>query len=275
MLVKIYLYRNHLTIVLKIQTHPPAVVLQHFHFHVVERADVVGGEDGVGRAAVADLPVLHGDNVVGVVRGVVDVVQHDHDGFAVVVHRLAQVRHQVARVVHIEVVQRFVQQYVIGVLGEGHGDQRALPLSAGERVDVGVAQFAEVEVGERVFDDVAVVAARAAPVVGVAGEGEQFFDGEAAHEAGLLLQYRQFARDVVAVAGGDVEGVHLDLAALDGGEAGDMRQQGAFARAVRADEGNDAAGREFEVDMLQDGFAADVVVQVVDGNHGCLRARSR
>ena len=86
----------------KIQTHPPAVVLQHFHFHVVKRADVVGGEDFVGRAAVADLPVLHGDNVVGVVRGVVDVVQDDHDGFAVVVHRLAQVRHQVARVVHIE-----------------------------------------------------------------------------------------------------------------------------------------------------------------------------
>ena len=54
-----------------------------------------------------------------------------------------------------------------------------------------------------------------------------------------------------------------------------MRQQGAFARAVRADEGNDAAGCEFEVDVLQDGFAADVVVQVVDGNHGCLRARSR
>ena len=108
---------------------------------------------------MADLPVLHGDNVVGVVRGVVDVVQHDHDGFAVVVHRLAQVRHQVARVVHIEVVQRFVQQDVVGVLGEGHGDQRALALSAGEGVDVGVAQFAEVEVGERVFDDVAVVRA--------------------------------------------------------------------------------------------------------------------
>ena len=72
----------------EIQTHPFAAVAQHFHLHVIQGADVFGGEDAVGRAAVADLPVLHGDNVVGVVRGVVDVVQHDHDGFAVVVHRL-------------------------------------------------------------------------------------------------------------------------------------------------------------------------------------------
>ena len=78
---------------------------QHFHFHVVQSADVFGGEDFVGRAAVADLPVLHGDDVVGIVRGVVDVVQHDHDGFAVVVHRLAQIRHQVARIMYVEVIQ--------------------------------------------------------------------------------------------------------------------------------------------------------------------------
>ena len=134
-------------------------MLQHFHVHVVERADVFAGEDFVGGAAVADATVLHGDDVVGVVRGVVDVVQDDHDGFAVVVHRLAQVRHQVARVVHIEVVQRFVQQDVIGVLGEGHGDQRALALSAGEGVDVGMAQVGEVKVGEGAVDDVAVVRA--------------------------------------------------------------------------------------------------------------------
>ena len=117
--------------------------------------------------------------------------------------------------------------------------------------------------------------ARATAMVGEAGEGQQLFDGEAAHEAGLLLQDGEFAHDVVAVAGGDVEGIHLDLPALYRGEAGDMRQQGAFARAVGADKGDDAAGGEFEVDVLQDGFAADVVVQVVDGNHGCLRARSR
>ena len=125
---------------------------------------------------MADAAVLHGDDVVGVVRGVVDVVQDDEDGFAVVVHRLSQVRHQVARVVHVEVVQRLIEQDVVGVLGEGHGDQRALALSAGEGVDVGVAQFTEVKVGERVFDDVVVVAARAAAVVGKAGKGAQSFD---------------------------------------------------------------------------------------------------
>lgn len=187
---------------------------QHFHVHVVERADVCAAQHFVGGAAVADAAVLHGDDMVGVVRGVVDVVQDDEDGFAVVIHRLAQVRHQVARVVHVEVVQRLIEQDVVGVLGEGHGNQRALALSAGEGVDVGVAQVGEVKVGEGAVDDVAVVRARAATVVGEAGEGQQLFDGEAAHEAGLLLQDGEFARNGAAVAGRDVEGIDADAAAL-------------------------------------------------------------
>lgn len=198
----------------EIETHPSPVVAQHFHVHVVERADVFAGEDGVGRAAVANAAVLHGDDVVGVVCGVVDVVQDDEDGFAVVVHRLSQVRHQVARVVHVEVVQRLIEQDVIGVLGEGHRDQRALSLSAGEGVDVGMAQVGEVKVGEGAVDDVAVVRARTAAMVGEAGEGQQLFDGEAAHEAGLLLQDGEFARNGAAVACGDVEGIDADAAAL-------------------------------------------------------------
>ena len=219
--------------------------------------------------------MLHGDEVIGVVCGVVDVVQDDHDGFTVVVHRLAQIRHQVARVVHIEVVQRLIEQDVVGVLGEGHGDQRALALSAREGVDVGVAQVGEIKVSEGAVDDVAVVCARAAAVVGEAGEGQQFFDGEAAHEAGLLLQDGEFARDGAAVTCRDVEGIDADAAALQRVEAGDEREQGAFTSAVGADEGDDAAGGEFEVDVVQDGLVADAVIEVGDGNHGCLRARSR
>ena len=73
---------------------------------------------------------------------------------------------------HVEVVQRLIEQDVIGVLGEGHGDQRALALSAGEGVDVGMAQVGEVKVGEGAVDDVAVVRARAAAMVGEAGEGQ-------------------------------------------------------------------------------------------------------
>ena len=63
----------------------------------------------VGGAAVTDAAVLHGDDVVGIVRGVVDVVQDDEDGFAVVVHRLAQIRHQVARITYVEVIQWFIE----------------------------------------------------------------------------------------------------------------------------------------------------------------------
>ena len=45
--------------------------------------------------------MLHGDNVVGVV-----------------VHRLAQIRHQVARVAHVEVVQWFIKGGVDNSMNE-------------------------------------------------------------------------------------------------------------------------------------------------------------
>lgn len=94
----------------------------HVHGGVVEGADVRGGEHVGGFAAVDDAAVLHGDDVIGVVRGVVDVVQDDDDGFAEIVRRLAQVVHEVARVVHVEVVERFIEKDVVGILREDHGD---------------------------------------------------------------------------------------------------------------------------------------------------------
>ena len=123
-------------------------MFDHLHGNAVQRADLRGLQHVVGRAARNDAPVLHGHHMISVVRGVVDVVQDDDDGFAEIIHRLAQIAHEVARVVHVEVVQRFIEKDIGGVLRENHRHQGALALPAGQFVDKGMAQFAKAEVIE-------------------------------------------------------------------------------------------------------------------------------
>ena len=69
------------------------------------------------------------------VGGDVDVVEHDHDGPTELVGQPADERHGLSGVAEIEVVERFVQQDVIGVLGQDHGDVGPLALPAGELVE--------------------------------------------------------------------------------------------------------------------------------------------
>ena len=87
------------------------------------------------------LAVLHRADVVGVVTGEVDVVEDDDDGPAHLGRGPAQVLHHLHRVLHVEVVQRFVEQHVVGVLRQHHRHIGALPLPAGELVDEPVLEF--------------------------------------------------------------------------------------------------------------------------------------
>jgi hypothetical protein len=80
-------------------------------------------------------PFFDRADVVGVVAGEVDVVEDDDDGPSHLDGGPTQVLHHLHRMLHVEVVQRLVEQHVVGVLGEHHRDIRALPLTAGELVD--------------------------------------------------------------------------------------------------------------------------------------------
>ncbi len=56
-----------------------------------------------------------------------------------------QVLHHLYGMAHVEVVQRFVQQHDVGVLGEHHGNVCALPLPARQLVDGAVFKRSEIE----------------------------------------------------------------------------------------------------------------------------------
>ena len=88
-----------------------------------------------GRALGHDPAVLHGDEVVGVAGGLVEVVQHQDDGAPL---RRVEVRQQVEHldlVGEVEEGRRLVEQQQVGALGQRHGDPHPLPLPAGQLVD--------------------------------------------------------------------------------------------------------------------------------------------
>ena len=76
----------------------------------------------------------HGDEIVGVAGGKVEVVQDHDDRHARFVVEVRQEVENLDLVGDIEEGRRFVQKQDVGALGQRHGDPDALALSAGEFV---------------------------------------------------------------------------------------------------------------------------------------------
>lgn len=83
-----------------------------------------------------DRPGLHGDDVVGVTRCQVEVMQHDgHGGPPAAVEVGHQVQH-LHLVCQVKVGGGFVKEQDLGLLRKGHGDPHPLALPTGQFVDV-------------------------------------------------------------------------------------------------------------------------------------------
>lgn len=63
-------------------------------------------------------------------------MQHDDNGFAVPVGQFAHEAENGILILHVEMVDRFVHQDHVGILRQHHGDEGALALAAGQRVDL-------------------------------------------------------------------------------------------------------------------------------------------
>jgi hypothetical protein len=93
-----------------------------------------------GPAACA--PVAHRDEVVGVAAGLVDVVEHHHDGAPALGDQPVEEVEHVDLVREVEEGRGLVEEQQLGLLGERHRDPRALSLPAGQLVDGPVGQVA-------------------------------------------------------------------------------------------------------------------------------------
>src|SRR5690606_28992759 len=206
--------------------------LVHVDVEVVDLAEDLGGHH-LGGGPLGDHPaVLHRHDHVGVAGGEVDVVHHDHDGLAVVLGHAAQAAHHLHRVAHVEVVERLVEQHVVGVLAEGHGDERALPLPAGELVEVPVGEVGELEVPQRLVHEPVVLGGEPAPGVREPAERDELAHGEPDRHVVVLAEDGQAAGEALGGGGGDVHAVDGDRALVGGQQPADDRQQGGLAGAV-------------------------------------------
>ena len=209
--------------------------------------------------------------MVGVGGGLVDVVQYDDGGAFVFVGQPAQDLHEGAGMIHVEVVQRFVQQNVVGALAEYHGNHGALALAAGKLGQVAVGEVLQVELSKRFFDDGFVVFRRPALMVGIAAEHEQVAHGNAAHDAVFLGEDGKRAGEFGGGGGFDVFACVADVAVYQGLQASHKGEEGGLACAVRADQRGNAAFGNVEADVVENGVAADGVADVADGNHRRVR----
>ena len=88
-----------------------------------------------GRPAPTTCAAAQQDDVVGDGGGLVEVVQDDADGDAVVVGQVADQVEDLDLVAQVEVRGRLVEQQDAGVLREAGGQPDALQLAAGQLVD--------------------------------------------------------------------------------------------------------------------------------------------
>lgn len=67
-------------------------------------------------------------------------MQHHHDSLVQRPDRRSQGQHHGAGILHIQIVQRLIQQGVIGLLGQNLRHKGTLPLTAGELIEKAVGQ---------------------------------------------------------------------------------------------------------------------------------------
>ena len=88
-----------------------------------------------GGALGDERPALHGDQVVGVAAGLVEVVQHEHDRAALALVEVDEQVEHLDLVGEVEERRRLVEQHQVGALGQRHGDPDPLALAARQLVD--------------------------------------------------------------------------------------------------------------------------------------------
>ena len=148
---------------------------------------------------------------------------------------------------HVQVVQRLVQQHVLGVLRQHHRHVRALPLAARELVEVPVLERAEVEEVDRVGHVPLVLQGQPPARVRVAPEPHELSHGQPRHEVVLLPQDGQGLRDPPGRRRGDVVPTHGDRPGVGVLQPADHRQQRGLARPVGPHERGHSPGLDVQV----------------------------
>lgn len=191
-----------------------------------------------------------------------------------IVTQPSQRTHDVHGMLDIEVVERLIQQQALGLLGDGHGQERHLALPATEFLKVGVAQRLQFQERQGFVDNALVLCRERATAIGEAPEGDQFLDGEPQVE---IRRLAQGGHALGVVTNGDVTHpatVEQDVATAGLHQPRDHHQQRGFARAIGADQRRQPLRGKASAHAGQHGLGAVRLAEVLHSDHGVPRVRS-
>ena len=135
-------------------------------------------------------------------------MQHDHHGLALVIRRAAQQLHHLGSMMHVDIVQRLVEQHVFGILAQHHRHIGPLPLPAGQGVNMPLGQWLEPQISDGLIDMPLVLGAQAPAGVRETAKGDQFPDSQAQRTLVVLAQNRQPLGQHIPRRAGDVHAIH-------------------------------------------------------------------
>jgi hypothetical protein len=246
-------------------------VVEGGEFEAVDVAEELEDEGGggfvvnlLGRADLLDAGVVHDNDLVGELEGLLLVVGDKDGGEVDVFLEIEEPAAEFLADFGVEGAKRFVEEEDFGLGGEGAGEGDALALAAGELVGEAVAEAGEADHFEEFVDAVGdFLFGRAVFAADFEAEGDVFKDVEVTEE-GVVLEDEADA----ALAGrgvGDVLAVEVDAAAAVGigvFEAGHDAQEGGFAATGGAEEGDEGAGGDLEFEVFEGDVAAEGLADV-------------
>ena len=232
--------------------------------------------DLVGRTVLLDLAVVHHDDAVGHLHGLLLVVRDEHAGDVHLVVQAAQPAAQVLAHLGVECAERLVEQQHLGLDGQGAGQGDALTLAARELMRVAVGDPVELHELEQLGDLGANGALARPRRLGPhpQAEGHVFEDRHVAEQRVVLKDeaHAAFARRHV----GRVLPVEQHRAAVGLLQPRDDAQQRGLARARRPQQRHQFARRDVEVQVVAHGDRAEALGQVADFNaHSTLQTLAR
>ena len=115
---------------LAIDTDLFAIDISYRDGNLIKLTEQVGLHDLICRSFAKDLAIFEGDNFICILTGHVDIVEDDDNGLSEFLHQSLENLHHTDALLDIEIVEWFVQQDKVCILGQYHSDKDPLELSS-------------------------------------------------------------------------------------------------------------------------------------------------
>ena len=207
-----------------------------------------------------DATGAHGDHLVPVTTGLVEVVEHRHDGGAQLGVQVPAQLEEVHLVGQVQVGGRLVEQEDVGALGQGHRHPHPLTLPAGECGHVPVGQANDVGALHGLGDGRVVVGRPLTQerLIRVAPARHQLVDGDPGRGDGGLGQHAHSPGQLLGGQGGGVAAVEDHLPGARGEDPTHGAQQRGLPAGIRAHDHRHRARGDGRAQVLDDRMAGMV-----------------